>query len=215
MTTKTEEAPEQPTPKLDEIATAMPSAEKTAEKPSQKARLRRPSTLDPFICDLCPKVFKQKPLLRSHMNCHVSEPQFFCKQCSYASKRNADVKKHYETHHDPDSGKFLKRKRKCEHCSEILNGKKAFLQHMRASHAEALKKIRTGITKKCEQCPEVFNSIKMFRIHMKKSHQAPVKDIRCEKCNRKFKTNFRLRKHVAKYGEFSRNSHLNLITFYA
>lgn len=213
-TTTTEEAPEQPPPpKLDEIA-ATPSAEKTAEKkPSQKARLRRPSSLDPFICDLCPKVFKQKPLLRSHMNCHVSEPQFFCKQCSYASKRNADVKKHYETHHDPDSGKFLKRKRKCEHCSEILNGKKAFLQHMRATHAEVLKKLRSGITKKCEQCPEVFNSIKMFRIHMKKSHQAPVKDIRCEKCNRKFKTNFRLRKHVAKYGEFSRNSHLNLITF--
>lgn len=135
----------------------------------------------------------------------MSEPQFFCTLCSYASKRNADVKKHYETHHDPASGKFLKRKRKCDHCNEILNGKKAFLQHIRTLHSDTLKKLRGNTkTKACEECPEVFNNIKMFRIHMKKSHQIPpVKDIRCEKCNRKFKTNFRLRKHLAKYGKFS------------
>lgn len=169
----------------------------------QKHRLRRSSlNKDPFTCDVCQKQFKQKSLLRSHMNSHQSEPQFFCPLCPYASKRNSDLKKHNDMHHNPDRiAKVSIRKRKCGSCEEVLNGKKALKIHMREKHPQELpaKKIRI-VKRQCEKCEEVLEGAKAYRIHLKLSHSEAIV-IRCETCHRKFKTNFRLKKHQNKYGK--------------
>lgn len=176
-----------------------------------KQRLRRSlSNKEPFICDLCEKNFKQKALLRSHMNTHMTEPQFFCSLCPYASKRNNDLKKHHETHHNPDRVvKQRVRKRKCEKCDDVLDGKKAFKKHMREKHPpeKSLKKGR--FKKSCTECEEILDGIKAFRVHMKQKHSATT-DIRCETCHRKFKSNFRLKKHKAKYGKELCNSQIDI-----
>lgn len=169
----------------------------------QKHRLRRSSSnKNPFICDLCQKQFKQKSLLRSHMNSHQSEPQFFCPLCPYASKRNSDLKKHHEMHHNPDRiVKVTIRKRKCEKCEEIINGKKALKLHMKEKHPQEspVKKIRI-IKRQCEKCEQVLIGMKAYRLHLKQNHSEAIV-IRCETCHRKFKTNFRLKKHQNKYCE--------------
>lgn len=174
----------------------------------QKHRLRRSSSnKDPFICDLCQKQFKQKSLLRSHMNSHQLEPQFFCSLCPYASKRSSDLKKHHETHHNPDRiGKVTTiRKRKCEKCDQILNGKKALKLHMKEKHPQEspVKKIRL-VKRQCEKCEEVLQGMKAYRLHIKHNHAEAIV-IRCETCHRKFKTNFRLKKHQNKYSESLNN----------
>lgn len=171
------------------------------EKP--KKRLRRSSAnKDPFICDLCQKLYKQKALLRSHMNTHLSEPRFFCTFCPYASKRNNDLKKHHDSHHNPDRiAKNGIRRRKCEKCDEILNGKKAYKLHLREKHPPEIPVKKGRLLKRpCEKCEEVLDGMKAYRLHMKQQH-SEVTGIRCETCHRKFKTNFRLKKHQLKYGK--------------
>lgn len=111
------------------------------------------------------------------------------------------MKKHFETHHNPDNQhlKVNRRKRKCDKCDLIVDGRKALRIHIKESHP-GTKQVRV-FTKQCEKCPETLNSVKLYRIHMKQVHPEPVDDIRCEKCNKKFKTNFRLKKHIAKFGK--------------
>lgn len=172
------------------------------EKPKQRLR-RSSSNKNPFICDWCQKEFKQKALLRSHMNTHLTEPRFFCELCPYASKRNNDLKKHLETHHNPDRiAKGRIRRRKCEKCDDVLNGKKELKLHMREKHPPStpVKKIRI-LKRTCEKCQEVVEGLKALRLHMKKKH-SENNEIRCETCHRRFKTNFRLKKHKLKFGEF-------------
>jgi hypothetical protein len=173
----------------------------TSEKPKQRQR-RSSSNKEPFFCDLCAKAFRQKALLRSHMNTHLSEPCFFCPLCPYASKRNNDLKKHHETHHNPERTVVRRiRRRKCDKCEEILGGKKALKLHMREKHPPE-KILKKRIFKKpCEQCDEVLEGMKAFKEHMKEKHAISPADIRCETCHRRFKTNHRLKKHNLKFGE--------------
>ena len=174
------------------------------EKPKQRLR-RSSANKDPFVCDLCQKLYKQKALLRSHMNTHLSEPRFFCAMCPYASKRNNDLKKHHDSHHNPD--RIVKngiRRRKCEKCDDILNGKKAYKLHLKEKHPpETLPKKSRILKRPCEKCEEVLEGMKAYRLHMKQNH-SETSGIRCETCHRKFKTNFRLKKHQLKYGEFEK-----------
>lgn len=172
-----------------------------SEKTKQRVR-RSSANKDPFICDLCEKFFKQKALLRSHMNTHLTEPQFFCTICPYASKRNNDLKKHLAMHHNPDRiVKMQVRRRKCEKCEDVLDGKKAFKMHMREKHPpEAAVKKARNVKKNCSECEEVLDGMKALRLHMKHKHSS-ASIIRCATCHRKFKTNFRLKKHQLKYGK--------------
>jgi hypothetical protein len=132
----------------------------------------------------------------------MSEPCFFCPLCPYASKRNNDLKKHHETHHNPERTVVRRiRRRKCDKCEEILDGKKAFKLHMREKHPPE-KIFKKRIFKKpCEQCEEVLEGMKAFKEHMKEKHAILPADIRCETCHRRFKTNHRLKKHNLKFGE--------------
>jgi hypothetical protein len=156
---------------------------------------------EPLICDFCEKSFKQKALLRSHLTSHMTEPQFFCTLCPYASKRNNDLKKHQDTHHNPDRVTTKRtRRRKCTKCEEFLENKKALRLHMREKHRPEKPEKKIKSTKKtCGKCEEVLDGMKEFKQHMTEKH--PMQPIRCETCHRKFKTNFRLKKHQIKYGK--------------
>lgn len=186
----------------------------------QKQRQRRSSSnKEPFICDLCQKLFKQKALLRSHMNTHMTEPRFFCPLCPYASKRNNDLKKHFEMHHNPE--RIIKkriRRKKCDKCEEILDSKKACKLHMKEKHPpEAAVKKARNFNRSCEKCEEVLEGMKAYRLHMKQKHSEAAGVIRCETCHRQFKTNFRLKKHKLKYGELNHVKHFDerlLINFH-
>jgi Zinc finger, C2H2 type len=177
-----------------------------SEKTKQRQR-RSSANKDPFICDKCEKVFRQKALLRSHMNTHMKEPCFFCPLCPYASKRNNDLKKHHETHHNPERVVIRRiRRRKCEKCEEILDGKKAYKLHLRQKHPpeSPVRKVRI-FKKPCEKCEEVLEGMKAYRAHMKEKHAIAPAEIRCETCHRRFKTNHRLKKHNLKFSEFFLN----------
>lgn len=165
-----------------------------------KRRRRNRSDKEPLICDLCSKSFKIKALIRSHMNCHSSEKPLQCNLCSYAAKRNYDLKKHHFVHHNPDRivAKKRIRRKKCDKCDEILPGKAAFKLHMRLNHPKEKLKRKPRIYKKCEKCEEAIHTKKGYKLHMKQMHRGFMY-IQCDKCNRRFKTNFRLRKHQARY----------------
>ncbi|CAG9802242.1 unnamed protein product [Chironomus riparius] len=151
-----------------------------------------------LICDLCSKTFKIKALIRSHMNCHSLEKPLACDQCSYTGKRSYDLKKHYFVHHNPDRIKKKRtRRRKCDKCDDILDSKKAFKLHLRLKHREKVVR-KPRIFKRCEKCQEAIYTKKGYKIHMKEKHRDFLY-IKCEKCNRRFKTNFRLKKHKSRY----------------
>lgn len=153
-----------------------------------------------LICDLCSKTFKIKALIRSHMNCHTLEKPLACNECSYTGKRSYDLKKHYFVHHNPDRVKKKRtRRRKCDKCDDILDSKKAFKLHLRLKHREKVIR-KPRIFKRCEKCQEPIYTKKGYKLHMKEKHRDFLY-IKCEKCNRRFKTNFRLKKHKSRYGE--------------
>lgn len=172
------------------------------EVPPKPKRIRVPGKRkEPLVCDLCLKSFKIKALIRSHMNCHLSERIHQCSSCSYASKRYNDLKKHHDVHHDPNRViQKRTRRRRCRECKEIFNDKKSLRTHMRLNHPKEKAVRKPRIFKKCEKCEEVLYSKKTFIIHMKEQHPEAV-IIKCEICNRRFKTNFRLKKHKSRYGK--------------
>jgi len=149
--------------------TATTTTTTTSNHKACPRRIRRASgNTTPFVCDICAKEYKNKTLIRSHMNSHSHTRSYQCAQCNYASKRNTDLKKHVLAHHDPNrpspDKRTRKRPRKCDKCDDVLENKIA------------------------------------YKLHLKEKH--PIdKSIICEKCNRRFKTNFRLKKHAAKYRE--------------
>lgn len=181
-------------------------------KKPKRVRIRG-TRKEPSICDLCSKSFKIKALLRSHMNCHLSEKLHQCTQCNYASKRFNDLKKHNDVHHNPDRViEKRPRKRRCRECQEIFADKLALRAHKRLSHRKVVER-KLKIFKTCEKCEEVLYSKKSFIVHMKEKHPDTMA-IKCERCNRKFKTNFRLKKHKSRYGKKNLqffNSKINLI----
>jgi KRAB domain-containing zinc finger protein len=165
-----------------------------------KVRKIRTAKKEPLICDLCSRSFKIKALIRSHMNSHLSEKVHQCNLCDYASKRYNDLRKHHQTHHDPTQiTQKRSRRKKCDKCDEILANKKALRVHIRLKHQEKKKKKRR-VFKTCEKCNEVLYNKRTYKMHMKEKHGEST-FIKCETCNRKFKTNFRLRKHEHRYGK--------------
>lgn len=93
------------------------------------------------------------------------------------------------------------RRKQCDKCEDVLDGKKAWKLHMREKHPPepTLKKVR-NLKKPCGECEEVLEGMKAYRLHMKHKHSIAT-EIRCETCHRKFKSNFRLKKHKVKYGK--------------
>lgn len=160
---------------------------------------RRKTQSEPLICDLCSKSFKIKALIRSHMNCHLSEKLHQCTQCNYASKRFNDLRKHNDVHHNPDRIIRIKRprRRRCQECQEIFADKLALRAHKRLSHRKVVER-KPKIFKTCEKCEEILYSKKSFIVHMKEKHPDTMA-IKCDRCNRRFKTNFRLKKHKSRY----------------
>lgn len=184
----------------DPAATAINTTTETDKLAKPRQRIRNSIKGEPLICDLCSKSFKVKALIRSHMNCHTEEKPLHCKLCPYAGKRNYDLKKHHFIHHNPDRIKKKRtRRRKCDKCEEILENKQAYKLHMRLNHKEKIKR-KPRIFKRCEKCDEAIYTKKGYKIHMKEKHVGFMY-IKCERCNRRFKTNFRLKKHIARYGK--------------
>lgn len=177
-----------------------PKVSTTVEPNKVRKRIRCGGKGKLLICDLCSKTFKIKALIRSHMNCHSLEKPLACNECSYTGKRSYDLKKHYFVHHNPDRVKKKRtRRRKCDKCDEILDSKKAFKLHLRLKHREKVIR-KPRIFKRCEKCQEPIYTKKGYKLHMKEKHRDFLY-IKCEKCNRRFKTNFRLKKHRSRYGK--------------
>lgn len=172
------------------------------EQPSKPKRIRIAGKLkEPLVCDLCSKSFKIKALIRSHMNCHLSEKLHQCTLCNYASKRYNDLRKHHDVHHNPNRVVVKRtRRRRCQECQEIFTDKKTLRTHMRLNHPKERAEKKPRIFKKCDNCEEVLYSKKGYILHIKEKHPEALA-IKCEICNRKFKTNFRLKKHQGRYGE--------------
>jgi KRAB domain-containing zinc finger protein len=184
---------------------------------------------EPYVCDLCSKTFKLKGSIRSHMNCHSQERPLQCTLCAYATKRKFDLKKHNSIHHNNSNNNVttndlsttsengillptkVKRmwKRKCDKCDEILPDKIALRLHIRQKHPKARQR---KIFQKCEKCDEPLYSKKQFLIHMRNKHE-DFKLYQCEKCNRRFKTNFRLKKHKIRYGKIKIHSTINKLLY--
>ncbi|XP_069360591.1 zinc finger protein ZFP2-like [Maniola hyperantus] len=51
-----------------------------------------------YICDFCPRMFKQKSLLAKHIQSHMSLNTFTCKICQYQPKDKKHLKVHMRTH---------------------------------------------------------------------------------------------------------------------
>ncbi|XP_070506421.1 zinc finger protein draculin-like [Chironomus tepperi] len=178
--------------------TGVLTASLNAEPNKIRKRIRSGGKGKLLICDLCSKTFKIKALIRSHMNCHTLEKPLACSLCSYTGKRSYDLKKHHFVHHNPDRIKKKRtRRRKCDKCDEILDSKKAFKLHLRLKHREKVIR-KPRIFKRCEKCQEAIYTKKGYKMHMKDKHRDFLY-IKCEKCNRRFKTNFRLKKHKSRY----------------
>ena len=75
-----------------------------------------------YLCNNCPKKFKQKTNLVRHMKCH-SDNQYECDQCSKFFLRKDSLKRHVLVHSTSRNSELETREKSfylCPHCGKKI-----------------------------------------------------------------------------------------------
>lgn len=121
----------------------------------------------PWLCDICPKAFKQKHTLRGHMQKH-REKRFVCNVCDYRSSVKALLKQHIVMHAPQEF---------CKICNRHVT---SLERHMRTHKREA-----------CPICKKMHSSNNLAT-HMK-IHDRREK-FKCKDCHSTFSMNEELKR---------------------
>ncbi|GBN43315.1 Histone-lysine N-methyltransferase PRDM9 [Araneus ventricosus] len=89
----------------------------------------RPGEKKPHACYMCPKKFKQKSHLVSHLQTHMGEKPFVCDICGKGSTRKGDFERHYRTH--TGEKPFV-----CDICGKEFTNKRNLGTHYRTHTGE-------------------------------------------------------------------------------
>jgi KRAB domain-containing zinc finger protein len=170
-------------------------------------RRRNKEELNKFECEICNRTFKYRSLLLKH---HLSHRQRPCSICN--RKIRADrMERHMKTHDNEKERKFqckicsvkflkvtsltrhlnhhkLKKNAgfKCQFCFKKFYLKAKLDRHLKF-HAKFLR---------CDHCGFLFKRKQLLMAHMKKKHiAAEVCVVKCETCDKTFKSRGSLRQH--------------------
>lgn len=141
-------------------------------------------------CDECKKVFYDNAILAKHFkNKHPDKKRTYkCDECEISFTRNNSLTNHIKNYH------ILENKiHKCDECNKIF-----YLEEYRNTHHK-LNHPNKRIKYKCnyQDCNKEFLSKYNLNLHIK-IHLEDNNPFKCEKCDKLFKTEFKLTNHYKK-----------------
>ncbi|XP_030557329.1 zinc finger protein 91-like [Drosophila novamexicana] len=114
-----------------------------------------------FMCPQCPKAYKNKSTLKSHIRTHTCERPFQCPHCPKAFKQSMHLRNHISNH----EGKAAF---KCPHCRKYFIEKAKYDEHTRFHIGHR--------AYKCLHCPKIYTTISMLKEHIL-THNANNSDV--------------------------------------
>lgn len=142
-----------------------------------------------FECFLCKEKLKSYRDTRVHLKQHNAATPFRCKICSMHFSAQQ-----FELH--LCKGQSVK----CDYCLNNFQTTQSLLNHLE-SHTE-------NYMHKCADCSKIFPMIYLLECH-REQHRQDEKRYMCHICNRGFKLNFLLTKHLTTHSDARRNINRN------
>ncbi|XP_021703921.1 zinc finger protein 37 homolog [Aedes aegypti] len=166
-------------------------------------------------CDLCPRVFATKTILKQHKeNIHAMEKNYKCQLCEKRFKFSRSLRIHLHRHED----------KTCKRCGEVCNGLAALIEHRKTAHPPVKEKPGPLICElcgktsasasslaahraqhkeylrfKCDECPKAFVFKGMLETHKRVEHHGE-RHI-CPNCGKQFKHLAYLKRHSYQHKE--------------
>lgn len=112
------------------------------------------SEVKPYCCQLCPREFVSKTLLKDHLKVHIVKKQFSCGTCDKRFASASSCEQHKKTH--PHRGPY-----QCRFCDNIFENGRDRKEHEESSHSDQ-KTIR------CQFCHKIFKNVRLQKVHEKK-----------------------------------------------
>ncbi|EAT41793.1 AAEL006614-PA [Aedes aegypti] len=166
-------------------------------------------------CDLCPRVFATKTILKQHKeNVHAMEKNYKCQLCDKRFKFSRSLRIHLHRHED----------KTCKRCGEVCNGLAALMEHRKTAHPPVKEKPGPLICElcgktsasasslaahraqhkeylrfKCDECPKAFVFKGMLETHKRVEHHGE-RHI-CPNCGKQFKHLAYLKRHSYQHKE--------------
>ncbi|XP_069363713.1 zinc finger protein 271-like [Maniola hyperantus] len=133
----------------------------------------------PYICSVCPKIYKRKSFLVKHMETHTEAGSFTCNTCQYKCKYQCDLTKHMRTH-------TVEKSFSCKLCDYKSAFNYSLVMHMRTHTGE-----KPFSCKLCNyKCTQNAHLASHMRTH------TGVKSFSCKFCEYKCTVNSSLVKHM-------------------
>ncbi|KAG4069020.1 hypothetical protein HA402_008331 [Bradysia odoriphaga] len=140
---------------------------------------RHTKSLKEYHCDLCPRIFSQKCLLKYHMRTHNGDRPFKCSACDSAFADKSNLRKHFRIH--------------SVNALLLLN-----IAHC-VAYLTIIFKIQGEKPFQCDLCDKTFNQKSSLTCH-KRTH-VTFKPHECQHCGKRFGLNEELIVHLRVHGE--------------
>lgn len=137
---------------------------------------------DFYICDVCPKMFADKHIFKTHHRSHMADSFLHCDICSKSFTLKQSLVVHMRTHTD-------ERPYMCHLCCRSFKQSAPFRRHMR-THKE-------DKPYPCTLCDKKFREEPHLRVHMQ-SHTGE-RPHACPLCKKGFSKRYHARKHILNF----------------
>lgn len=139
---------------------------------------------DNFQCQICQKTCRTFSMLSRHQLSHVNENIYKCKECDQSFTTQVGMQAHFNRFH------AIERPFLCEVCGKLFSSLRQLNYHKRCFCNDTPK-----FFFRCKLCKATFESRAESQNHTKSVHPSKIK---CDHCEKLFKTNLGRKIHQAK-----------------
>ena len=139
-------------------------------------------------CPKCGKTFRSKVRLAQHASQVHTQRRFKCNLCDKSCKEKRELERHVDINHLRPGHKPYT----CIHCDKSYKAPSGLRMHVKREHGP-------GTKVQCDICLQICSDKSNLSAHKRRVHGDAKKTHRCELCEKTFRFESDLRKHVRMY----------------